>query len=324
MPASITSGQSTSERYATVRFSTADYAPQERLGAWHDIYCRTFVNLDIEPIETGSPRADVTIRKLPGLSIMTGSRSAALYRRSRQRIDNDDIVLSVGLAGTFEAAQSGRGATMARGDAVVVTGAEPGYVAFPSSGRSLTFSLPARAMSGLGPTMCRRIPSNNAALQLLTQYVGILEHHDALAVPALQHHAVTHIHDLIALALGAARDGAKARGASAARLHAIKADIADNLARDDLSVATVAARHRLPVRYVQRLFEADGMTFTDFVLDARLASAHRVLIDPRRANLKIAAIASEAGFGDPSYFNRTFRRRYAASPSDVRAQARHS
>jgi hypothetical protein len=33
------------------------------------------------------------------------------------------------------------------------------------------------------------------------------------------------------------------------------------------------------------------------------------------------SIAFEAGFGDLSYFNRSFRRRYAACPSDVRKVA---
>ena len=46
-----------------------------------------------------------------------------------------------------------------------------------------------------------------------------------------------------------------------------------------------------------------------------------MLIDPRYADRGISAVAYEAGFGDLSYFNRTFRRRYGATPSDVRAAA---
>jgi AraC-like DNA-binding protein len=47
-----------------------------------------------------------------------------------------------------------------------------------------------------------------------------------------------------------------------------------------------------------------------------------MLSAPRLASLKIGAIASETGFCDLSYFNRAFRRRYGAAPSDVRAEAR--
>src|SRR5437588_634015 len=133
---------SSGERATAQRFATADYAPRDRLEAWREIYGRALLKLDIEPIEPDELHADVLMRKLPGLGIMVGSRSATLYRRSRQRIDNDDIILSVGLASGFEATQFGRAAVMQRGEAVVVTAAEPGYVRVPASGRSITLCVP--------------------------------------------------------------------------------------------------------------------------------------------------------------------------------------
>ncbi|WP_079545515.1 helix-turn-helix domain-containing protein [Bradyrhizobium lablabi] len=57
-------------------------------------------------------------------------------------------------------------------------------------------------------------------------------------------------------------------------------------------------------------------------LRERLARAHTALTDPRVANRPISNIAFANGFGDLSYFNRTFRRRYAASPSEVREAAK--
>jgi AraC-like DNA-binding protein len=36
----------------------------------------------------------------------------------------------------------------------------------------------------------------------------------------------------------------------------------------------------------------------------------------------ISTIAIESGFGGLSYFNHVFRRRYGATPSDIRATAR--
>ena len=89
-----------------------------------------------------------------------------------------------------------------------------------------------------------------------------------------------------------------------------------------LSVAAVAARQRLPVRYLQRLFEASGTTFTDFVLGQRLSRAHRMLTDVRYADRAVGTIAFDTGFSHLSYFNRAFRARFGAAPSDIRAQAR--
>src|SRR5262249_40918938 len=110
----------------------------------------------------------------------------------------------------------------------------------------------------------------------------------------------------------------------AARLRAIKQDIAIGLDQPDLSVATIAARHRIKPRWVQRLFESEGTTFTEYVLAQRLARAHRLLTDPLHAHHKVSAIALDTGFGDLSYFNRAFRRRYGVTPSELRAIARSS
>jgi len=58
-----------------------------------------------------------------------------------------------------------------------------------------------------------------------------------------------------------------------------------------------------------------------FVLERRLARAHRMLTDLRLAQRSISSVAFEVGFGDLSYFNRAFRRCYGATPSEVRRSA---
>jgi transcriptional regulator GlxA family with amidase domain len=60
---------------------------------------------------------------------------------------------------------------------------------------------------------------------------------------------------------------------------------------------------------------------SEFVLGQRLIRAHRMLTDSRFAARSITSVAFDAGFGDVSYFNRSFRRRYGATPSDIRAEA---
>jgi AraC-like DNA-binding protein len=69
------------------------------------------------------------------------------------------------------------------------------------------------------------------------------------------------------------------------------------------------------------LFEADGTTFKAFVIAERVAKAYRMLIDERYGHLSITQIAYDCGFGDISYFNRTFRRVHGATPSDIRESA---
>jgi AraC-like DNA-binding protein len=98
-------------------------------------------------------------------------------------------------------------------------------------------------------------------------------------------------------------------------------DIRAHLGGGDLSVAEVAQRQRMTPRYVHKLFENEGFTFSSFVRDQRLACAHRMLSDPRLADRTIGSIAFDVGFGDLSYFNRTFRQLYGATPGEIRQSA---
>jgi AraC-like DNA-binding protein len=168
------------------------------------------------------------------------------------------------------------------------------------------------------------IARDGEALRLLVAYLEVLRRDGLPAGAELRRLAVSHVHDLVALAIGANRDAAAiatGHGRKAARLQAIKADIAENLGNPELSVATVAKRQRVTPRYIQMLFESEETTFSEFVLGQRLARAFCRLTDPGSAHAAISAIAYEAGFGDLAYFNRSFRRLYGATPSEVRAAA---
>ncbi len=50
-------------------------------------------------------------------------------------------------------------------------------------------------------------------------------------------------------------------------------------------------------------------------------AAHAALCDPSQAGRPISAMALGCGFGDISYFNRAFRKRFDAVPGDLRAAA---
>ena len=104
----------------------------------------------------------------------------------------------------------------------------------------------------------------------------------------------------------------------AARLAAIKADIGYQVTDGSLSATALAARHGITPRYLHKLFEDDAMTYSQYVLEQRLAFACRRLRDPRLAGRTVSSIAHDAGFGDLSYFNRTFRHRYGLTPSGAR------
>jgi len=108
-----------------VRFSSADYAPRERLEACREIYGRTLSRRDIELLADEPFHTEATMRRMPGLGIVTARRSAAVYRLTREFIDSDDVVVTVGLTSRYEAHQFGRTLSMSRGEASVLTAPSP-------------------------------------------------------------------------------------------------------------------------------------------------------------------------------------------------------
>jgi AraC-like DNA-binding protein len=287
--------------------------------------------------EFGAPRdapfhVDLALNPLPGLLVGCGDLHATRRRGTRELAAQmgDDGALLVNLKGTHRVEQRDSDLLLGEGEAAFTTCSDPSTISHGGQSEMMVLRFPkarlAPLVDGLDDRWARRIPRDLPALCLLRSYLAVAWDEQAHAGVDLQRSIVTHSYDLMAMMMGATRDTAalaQTRGLAAARLHAIKQDIDRKLAQPHLSVAALALRHRSTARSIQRMFEAEGVTFTEYVLAQRLARAHSLLSDPGRTAEKISAVAYDCGFGDVSYFNRAFRRRYDAAPSDVRARARH-
>ncbi|QRG09371.1 helix-turn-helix transcriptional regulator [Xanthobacter dioxanivorans] len=170
--------------------------------------------------------------------------------------------------------------------------------------------------------------TDEASLLLLVHYAGAVLQ-GLIPLQNAQHAALAggHMRDLarVVFGLGATPVAATASPATAGsgRLAALKAAIAPHLGRRDLGLDMAARLLGVTPRTVQKLFEADGTTFSAHVLACRLEAARAALEarDGPGAERRVAAIAYEAGFGDLSYFNRTFRARFGLTPSAWRRRA---
>src|SRR5690606_19284521 len=136
-------------------------------------------------------------------------------------------------------------------------------------------------------------------LGLLHAYVDMLLLRADVALGAATPLAADHIRDLIgAIAAAEAQDAPEQSGVRAARLRAIKADIASRLRDPRLDLVGVAMRVGISPRYARRLFHDEADSFSAYVLSQRLDLAHRLLLHPGHAIRTIAAIAYACGFGD--------------------------
>jgi len=82
-------------------------------------------------------------------------------------------------------------------------------------------------------------------------------------------------------------------------------------------VEAVARRQGVSRRYLQRLLEESGMSFTKRVNELRLQKAFALLTTEWYGKRRISDIALEAGFSDISHFNRLFRARFGDTPRGV-------
>ncbi len=276
---------------APTRISTRDLPARDRSAVVREVLGRRVLRLEIENLPDRTYHADLNVQPLAGIKIVSGHITGGIARRTRAlRSDGgDDVAVAFSLSGQYVASQRNESCAIRPGDAWLGSTAED--ISFLHVRNEMTtLFLPRAELAALVPGLDDKF-GRSLRMQLA-------------AGPA---------RDIAQIATG--------RGLRAALLQAIKTDITANPARRGLSVETIAARHGLTARAVQRLFESEGDTFTGFVIHRRLALVHRRLGDPDFAHLHIATIAYDCGFGDISHFNRLFRRRYGASPSEVRATA---
>jgi AraC-like DNA-binding protein len=311
-----------------VRFSSADLPERSRASRYRDLL-NSVLRLDLESLDGEPIEVNASLRRLPGMVVASSTMSAlAMHHTVAHAADgNDDLVLSIPLVGRAGYRQR------ASDDVVVDPGAAylllNDEASVIKNGRMarLSLALPraellARVRS-LDSALGQPIPAT-PALRHLIDYVLMLTRDTGDMPFELERIAAAHVLDLAALALGAtpsAVEQAHLGGIKAARFSALKQDIDARLADPEMRLAEVAARQGISPQYARALFNAEGTTFTDFVVKARLARVRNALSSQRHSNLTVSAIAFSCGFGDLSYFNRVFRRAYGMTPSEARAGA---
>jgi transcriptional regulator GlxA family with amidase domain len=172
--------------------------------------------------------------------------------------------------------------------------------------------------------VARPLTERRAVSGLLASYAqGLLDLDAGDYDDALAEHAGATIVDLIRLMLGAERDAAEIasmRGLRAARLQAVLAAIRAGFADPAFSSQVVANGLGLSRRYINDLLFESGWSFAERVMELRLQKARAMPSDRRHNKLKVSEIAYACGFNEVSYFNRCFRARFGASPTQFRGK----
>jgi AraC-like DNA-binding protein len=299
-----------------------------RLNHLHDFLARELMGIDISP-RTNEAGFTVTVNALvlPGIRIVEGISDPLTCARTKAMLADgqNDFILDVMSAPVQLTLENRWQVEVRAGDGLLYPLDRPWRMVHERADvRCLRLSrgLLAAHIPDLDAVPLRVLRPEDGLLGLLMGYADLVFKggigQDLHLAAAMSRHLV----ELAAHAFG--KDAAKPLApetrltVAAMRLDLFKADIERSLADHDFDIDRLARRHKVTPRYIQMLFADSGTTFTEFLRQQRLALAYRLLVDPAQAARNVADLAYAAGFNDLSHFNRAFRRRFGATPREIR------
>lgn len=224
-------------------------------------------------------------------------------------------MLFIPLEGAFSVTAGDRSAVISDGALWVVPGRCAHHVEASSAQRHLCYYADLASLEGGGFGQPRCMSMSSLLYDLVRLRRHFLPGH-AVAI-GLTRDAL----DRMILAevgrIAAARPIALAADDTAAVLSAVKAYIARHLA-EDLCCASLAQRFRLKERTLARWFSTkEGMSIGQYILEARLQEAARLL---RACDLPVADIQDAVGFASAAHFAFAVRKRFGVPPSGLRLE----
>jgi AraC-like DNA-binding protein len=310
------------------RFSTRAVPERERVLLWQEQFGRGMLRVDVEPVSGGAFSAEATLRSLPGLRTVSCATSVGTrYDRTKALVrDGDDSVgVMVNLGRRAVVTHRGHEFVLGPGEAVPLFTRDPAcLVATRHVGLLFPRAALASRISDSDNSTPGIIRRGAESLRLLVSYIRTVRENVVLGTPGLRNAVVSHIYDLAALALGPHRPEECLSAVAAARLSVALDLIRNSFSDPGLTVVEIARRQNISPRYLQRLIEMTGKSFSTHLNELRLERVYALLKEPRDERQRISDIALQAGFSDISHFNRLFRARFGDSPSAVRADAKHA
>jgi AraC-like DNA-binding protein len=302
-------------------------AQRDPIRVWREEYARCCLNLDFEPL-TGAPFHFSVTPIFEDLRVVRTRLSPGFVFRDEDlvRDGDDNFGFLISQSRELDTTHRGREVQLGFGDATMMQASGPGSAGSRESFGFFEVMIPPAGWDARsarpGDAIMRRLPRRCEALQLLRGYIRSLEKSRLNGSAEAREIVRRHLIDLVVLAATPHRliGESNASAVVAARLAAALDQIAARFHEPELSLAVAAHGLRISVRYLQRVLETSGVSFTARVTELRLQRAFALLCEPEPR--RISDIALEAGFSDISHFNRLFRARFGDTPSAVRAQGR--
>lgn len=311
-------------------WDTAETRPLEQFSYYREAICQAFMNL--------TPESAVTLRfpaKVETIRLGAGAINRVAFPEhtvNRRRADiaassESCFYLNLKIAGRCRMLQGDREVSLSRGQVGIID-SDRELKLLHDRGPALavaSFWVPSRALRDRLP------PSFDFEAERVSDdpYVGhlIVETARSLNSGALRMTEQDGVRlfgvllDLVALSLSRRSRGQTAEApcfADATAL-ALRRTVHERLREQGLTVTAVANAVGISERYVHKLFERSGTTFSRYIVERRLDGAAADLKDPTLLDREIGTIAFDWGFSDLSHFTKRFKQRFGCRPRDWRS-----
>ena len=294
------------------------------LSQWREHVGQQLLKLDFKPLGTDPFHASLqAVLMHDGVKIAHHRSSAGFTFRDSRLVKDSDYAQALVFprTGWLEFSHHGQSGRVAKGEATLLSTFETGELGGKSPDY---FAIIVPGELKQGPSLvARRWPHENGCLRLLQNYVALLAREEVSSAEASAA-AARHVLDLLDHAaleqstMRSADDETAAGSISNVRLRLALDFIGQQFRDEQLNIAAVATSQGISTRYLQRLFEQNGIRFTTYVNELRLDDVLAAFAGPAGAVRNITDIALASGFSDISNFNRQFRHRYGVTPSALR------
>jgi AraC-like DNA-binding protein len=295
---------------------------------WHEDIATKFAPVDIaSPAQGNHLAGEFKVTTVGSLSVAKMSSFNLDFHRTPANIrrkDDGGVKVSVQLRGGGVVVQRGREAVLNPGDFVVYDVSSPYAMHYAKAFSVLVLKFPRTSLKitsdQLAKVSARRIPGNDGIASLVSQFLVALQPKllsGTLSTTPMLEDAIL---DLIS---AAAIDNTQfVRIPTGATLVAsAKSFIEGRLGDPGLDTCAVAAQLHISPRYLQKLFETEGLTVAGWIRSRRLERCRRDLQDTRLLRDSVSAIAAHHGLVNAAHFSRIFKAAYGSSPSDYRKES---
>lgn len=284
-----------------------------------------------QPHSNSFEHYSITRHPLARLSIYLSESDPFTVNRRSQDIDRDsafDYLVLVQLEGSAEFEQKQSRLVVNTDSLAIIPGGLPYRLTFLEPGRRLLLRVPLQVFHQR--VLGRKIRDFGAQLftgpGLVRITIDLLKSvvMQARELAETEQYTVAEvIVELIASVVHSRTevDHKQHGSAQAARMSRILSYLEENFTDRELTPARIAAANAVSTRHLHNLFQHSGVTVTRWIWERRLKAARDDLLNPAMNDRSITEIAYSRGFSDSAHFSRSFKARFAMSPSQLRARA---